>query len=120
MSTSVEGERSEDMELSVGFQLAIRNRFCMLRSSPFPPAPLRRGVFISSREPSGTQPAAGRCRLMPKEPIYRPTRVPTQPDNPPLNEPETPKEPVQPPPADPNEDRPMQDPLPPDSDLPRS
>jgi len=82
--------------------------------------PASAGLFISSRETSGTQPAADGCLRMPKEPIYRPTRVPMQPDNPPLNEPETPKEPVQPPPADPNEDRPMQDPLPPDSDLPRS
>jgi len=57
---------------------------------------------------------------MPKEPIKPPRSQPAGPSEPLIKEPQPYKDPVRPPPGDPQQDRPMQDPIPPDGERPRS
>jgi len=45
---------------------------------------------------------------------------PAEPQEPPVTDPQPYTDPGKPPPADPQEDRPMRDPMPPGSDVPRS
>ena len=56
---------------------------------------------------------------MPKEPIKPPTPSPAEPGKPPIKDPQPYQDPVSPPPADPQEDRPLRDPQPPGTDVPR-
>jgi hypothetical protein len=48
-----------------------------------------------------------------------PAPQPGEPGKPPVQDPQPYKDPVQPPPGDPQEDRPLHDPTPPGTDVPR-
>jgi hypothetical protein len=56
---------------------------------------------------------------MAKEPISPPQPEPAQPDKPPIKDPQPYKDPVEPPAGDPQPDRPLHDPEPSGTDLPR-
>jgi len=60
----------------------------------------------------------GTLANMPKEPL--PTPKPGEPHRRPVEEPQPDVPPEQLPPDNPQQDRPLSDPLPPDSDLPRA
>jgi hypothetical protein len=62
---------------------------------------------------------AGSFLHMPKEQMKPPALSLAEPGDPPIKDPLPYQDPASPPPADPQEDRPLSDPQPPGSDVPR-